>query len=600
MPKLKNTVKPVADKADKVIELVHNNRDKKLDKLRSRMQRHYDRYKLDAYEAKKGYNSYTTVSPVAQFNEVNHGLIRSSLSWQIKLTQEEFDDIEKREQSAKGESLLYASVQNADMDAISRMESPTKEAVGSLALLRGWTAGICLVYVDSETNELTTDIQVVDAMHVTYEVGRDGFIWWAYEYPITKGQALNEYGKEIAGDVRDDELDNPTTVINFFDRVNNCVVLEGQATFIKKPTPHGLGRVPCHIGPVGALPTIYSKDHSSNLEHRGDSIYKASDHIFDHISKTISALEDSRDRYNRPVTVLESDGGEKSLEDDPWKEGSHLTLDPLKHERLTILEPLRPPPENGVLLPFFMNELQSVSVTQLGRDMPGHSGQAIAEMRESELSNYSIYTNAIQNFYSWLFKELFAQFKDKGVATEYTGYNREGDFFRTTIRPEDIDTSWVVEVQCYPSFPRDDESDMNLAIMARTGGIDGRPMYDDRSIHENILKTQNVDAVDARITEQLVTNMPAIQLYEQAKTFVDQGRPDWARVVALGFPDKEMGAFVAAELGLGPPPPPPPPPEVLAIAQQIMQQQQGGGMGPPPQGGNQQMGGMPMQPPPGF
>ena len=602
MPK----IKPVATKADKVIELAHSKRDKVLDKLRSRMQRHHDLWKIEPYKSKPGYRSYTTIAPLAHFNETMHGIIRSGLSWQIKLTEEELDDEDTREKTALGESLLYACVQSADKDAVWRGESPVKETLGALGLLRGWAAGLCLMYVDEETDKFTCDIQVVDPMHVTYEMGRDGLIWWAYEYPISKGQALNEYGKKIAGDIRDDERDHPTTIINFFDRVNNCIVLTGSQTFIKRPTPHGLGRVPCFINSAGSLPTLYTKDYGSTLEHRGDGLYKASEHVFTHVSEEISFLKDMRQRHVKSVTVLHSDGGEKTLEDDPWKEGSHITLDPLKHETLDVLEPAKPPAETNGLLSFYMAELQSVSIARIGADPAGHSGSALAEIRENELSNYSVYTNLIQNFYSWLFKELFLQFSDKGVSNEFVGYNGEGDFFRTTIRPDDIDDSWIVEVKCEPSFPRDDEADMNLAILARTGGVDGRPMYDDRTIHERFLNTQNVDAVDKRITEQIVTNMPAIQLYEQAKTFVEQGRPDWARVVALGFPDKDMGAFVASELGLGPPPLPPPPPEVLAIAQRIMEQQQaqqqGGGMpqqgGAPPMGGGQPMGGMPQQAPP--
>ena len=520
----KTTNGPVYRDADTIVKLLDNQEKNVLGELYSRMERHYDLYSGKRYRGKKGYKSYTSPAPRNHFDKIGDGLIRSEMNIQIETTPNPSDD--EKEQASLGEDYLFGALGVIDRNQRARNEPPLKESMIWYEDCRGWIASSCLVYIDKD-DTLQFDVRAWDLMHTRWDQSYDGLLWAAYEYPITKGEALDRYGKKIAGTIDEGQEKDYTTIIDFFDRTNHCQILRSTKKFLKRPTPHYLNRVPVFIGSVGNMPHVFKNNWESTLVDRGDSVFTTLEYNNDAINEVISLVWDLCEKERAGSLLHYSKGGRKTIKGDPHQNFQEIPLDTNLDEDIKPLPRNQMPIEASFLIQEMSKDKEESRFPApigFGIDPARHSGTAISQLQEGMRSHFSPRSQLLETYYEWLCEELLAQFADKGVdEVTFQGYNRKGEFFKRSIAPEAIDPNWFVKVTIAPRMPRDTEAEIGMAIAARQpGGMDGSPLLDDFTILNNLLKTQAPERIQDRKEGQFMDNLPIVRIKKLADRLVEE------------------------------------------------------------------------------
>jgi len=543
-----------------------------LSELRAQMDDDFDLFSLTPYEPKdragnvrKGYQAYTSTAPRNFFDKVLDGVNRAALTIAIKLPEKASK--EKQKAASEGELYLFGALHDVDQRQALRGEPPLREALGFLMCLRGRVALRALVYIPKGEEDVVFDVQPWDPMHVTWEQGSKGLVWTAYKRKATKAQILSEYGITIEKKEED--------IIDFFDEENNSVIVGG--VWAKEPTPHGIGRVPVFVGAVGSMPTIQTKDFASTLEHQGDSVWAVSRGLYEPFNKHISELMDIHERAKQAPLTYESEDGTKGVGGDPYESREVIRIK--KGEVLAHLPMPEVPASTGAILGVLQEDKQQSSLPfpiAYGGTRQAQSGISLSIQLEATRSVYNPRTALMVRAHTWLCEELLAQFHDKGTkARELTGYDYRNDtengvFFRTTSEPEAIDPSWHIEVKCEPRMPRDEQTEIVMANMARQpGGVGGMPLMSLETILERILKVRDPHAEIDKIKVEMGEALAPVQIRLIAAALREAGREDAAREIEALL--RRPGGDGAAPTGPGGPQgaPPIPPELVQAILQEL-------------------------------
>ena len=493
--------------------------------LIDQMESDFDLFALEPYEAEKGHQAYTSSKPKNDFNKVFSALNRASLTWQV-VTAEDAPETE-RNKANDTETFLTGMLAEADSDLNAVGEPVLRDGTSWFGCGRGVAAIKCLLYTD-DNKEFQRDIRYLDPMHMAWERGAQGMVWAAYEYHVSKEEAYDRWGIEIKED--------DARVIDFFNRTINAVVFSsGGATekadsqFVKEPTPHNLGHVPIWIGFASGMPTLYTKNNESTLKHRASSVYASSRGIYEPFNKQVSLLMDKAEASVAGTLVYETEEGKKGIQGDPFK--SWTVISTKRGEKITPLIPPQAPPETSAILSLLDREKQESTVPYgigYGMDPQGtHSGTALTMLNDNTRSIYDPFTGMIEQGFRWLLKEILTQFKAKGQKMTLKGFNQDGKFFTFDANPNDIQDDWYITVKCEPKLPRDEAGELQMGLAARTPDATGRPLLDDYTILEKILKLQNPDAIDTRIETQqvsrMIEKMPNIQVRRLAQALIEKG-----------------------------------------------------------------------------
>jgi len=583
MPKKKKQHKYTAEE---ILTMVKTKRESgAFSDLRTQLAVFWDLWRLVPYEAEKGHQAFTSTDPRSDANKILSGLNKASLTYQIQVPEDASPD--DRESANKGEAILTGVLDRADRERRAIGEPVIRATAAWFATTYGALAGKCLIY-NNENKESAQEICPVDPMHVTFDRGSKGLVWWANEYHIDKAEALDRYGIEISGD--------DAVIIDFFDRTNNAVVFssggaESTATqFVKELTPHELDHVPCFFGFAGDMPTVYDKEHKQTLQYRAQGVYAALQYVYPAFNKQVSFIMDAAEKSVAGTLKHNVDGGKKLIKGDVFSSFQVVTLDSSLHETLEAIDPPKVPPESAAILGILDREKQRLSVPfpiGYGQDtsQTPHSGTALSMLNDNMRSIYDPFSNLLANYYQWMSEEIFKQFKQKGQKINLKGFDTKGKFFVLDASPDDIKDDWYLKVTMEPKMPRDEAGELQMGLAASQGRPPfGRPLLSDLTILEDILHLQNPDAEDKRIEEQQIRRMieqiPQIQVRRVANELLDKGDKEGARELlsALPAPGGQQGP--PGQLGPQPGQPPQGPPQG-GVPQGMMQPPGGPPQGPP-------------------
>ncbi|GAG65887.1 unnamed protein product, partial [marine sediment metagenome] len=356
---------------------------------------------------------------------------------------------------------------------------------------RGWITGRLITHIDNkestEDEEFPNfDLVIFDPLHMTWEAGTDGLVWACHHYKAPKAIIKKRWDIKLHKDEKEAD------VYDFYDDTNNWVVIEGNLTvvdFAKKKKKHGLDRVPVFVVSVGSMPFIQRKDGGSTIEMRGDSILASSRGLFPVFNKSTSVMMDAAERGVSGSMVLKTDE-EKTIEGDPFKTFQIIQIG--QEDELKPLERPKAPEENGAILSIVQSELQQSSPPPIAYGIipQAMSGAALNILSENMRSIFAPRTSALEQAYTWICEELLQQWEQKGAkGATFRGYDSNDKFFQTTIKPTDIDPGWFVKVICRPRMPRDQESEIMMAMTAsQPRGVGGMPLLSDYTIWEELLK----------------------------------------------------------------------------------------------------------------
>ncbi len=493
--------------------------------LLEQMEADFNLFAMAPFEAESGHQSYTSPQPRNDFLKVQAGINKASLTWQIVVAEDAPED--ERKAANDGESLLTGIIDRANRNLTKVGEPVLRDGLAWYACSRGMAGLKCLVYTN-EQKETEVDIRPLDPMHMAWERGTEGMVWAAFEYHVSKEEALDRWGIELEGK-------EEGRVIDFFNRKINAVVFssgsaDGRAVgeFIKQPTAHNLDHVPVWVGFPGGMPTVYTRNNETTLKYRAASVYGASRGIYEPFNKQVSFMMDTAEKSVAGTLVYQSKDGKKTVKGDPF--GSWKVISVAEGETITPLLAPKVPPETAMVLSILDRDKQASTVPYpvgYGIDMGAHSGTALSMLNDNTRSIYDPFTGMMEEAYRWLCEEILTQFKIKGQKMSLRGFDPAGKFFTFDASPDKIGEDWYIQVKVEPKMPRDEAGELQMALAATQIRRNGRPFLSDQTAYEKIIKIQNPEAENVRIDDQMIRDqinqMPQFAVRKIAQALVDKG-----------------------------------------------------------------------------
>ena len=534
--------------------------------LRQRMEDDHAIYRLTPYDAGEGYQSYTSNEPQTFADKVMGWVSNAEMTVRIP---HGGSDRKLREKNDLKERFLIGVLRAADERLCNMMLPPLRDQLAWYSTLRGWYAGRALL-AKRDDGSTYVDITPWDPLNTYWETGADGLEWACYKVAKTKAQIQTQY--RIKLDDMNDRDGEGVVVYDFYDKEMNTIIVHNgrmdRPVFrsVKRQLKHGAGKVPVFLGPVGANPYVVALTQT-NLEDTiadvGESVFKANRDGYVNHNMVMSTMLEMVARSKRQGLKVKSRDGTKSLEEDPYLEGSEISLAQGEDvEPLGLMEVAR---ETGAFMQLVSGELQRGSLPHsVYGDVPFQlSGFAINTLRQGVDTVLGKYLRGLEKAYQMIFNIISDQYASGTYkAIEVSGMNRNRTYFSEEITPDVIEGAGMPEVKLVSQLPQDDMSKYSMAQIAREGPT---PLLSDRAIRDRILAIQDADQMDYSIKEQMAERMlPEAALWSLLQASEEQGRDD---LVAF-YTGELLRVLMEKNQQMTPPPPPGPP-----------------GMGPPGAGG---------------
>ena len=514
-------------KASDIIDRVEAHYDN-TEKLRSRMEDDYSIYRLDPYDAGDGYQSYTSNAPQTYADKVISWLVSSEMVVRIPNVNE---NLEMREANNNKEKVFLGMLRSADERLKNTLKPSIKNQLSFYVSLRGWYAGRSLL---TKRKDGTTyvDISPWDPMHTYWGVGADGLDWACYKIQKGRDEIEEEYGVKIDGSASDRDDEDWLYVYDYYNKEENIVVV-GNGQVVKKATPHGSPRVPVFIGPVGATPSIQALSEHTDIENTiedfGESVFKSSRDIYDKNNLMMSIMLELTARARRQGLKIKSRDGTKSLDEDPYKEGTEISLAQGEDiEPLGLLEMSR---ETQGFMGVLTGDMQRGTLPHsIYGDLQFQlSGFAINTLRQGIDSILQPRMEALEDAYLKMSMLLCDQYISGNFRSmELSGQDMNRNYFDEIITPESIERAKDIQISFVGQLPQDDMSKMSMAQMAREGQ---NPLLPDIFIRDKILGLQDTDSIDNAIKEQEATELlPEAKLFTLMQSAEERGRDDLAQL----------------------------------------------------------------------
>ena len=575
-------------KPEKIIDKVESHYDA-TEPLRNRMDKDYSIYRLDPYDAGDGYQSYTSNEPSTFADKIISFVVGSEMIARIPNFSEKE---ETREANNMKEKFFLGALKNAE-ERIKRNSMPSiKNQLAWYICMRGWYAGRALLVKDK--NEKTyVDVTPWDPMHTYWSLGAEGLEWACYKVKKSKDLVESQYNIKLP---RNEDYDDEDwiDVYDYYDKEMNTVVLSN-GRVAKKPTPHGSDRVPVFLGPVGSSPMIQALNDMTPIDDtiadHGESVFKHNRELYEKNNQIMSIMLELTSRARRQGLKIKSRDGTKTLDEDPYKEGTEISL--AQGEDIEPLGMMEVAKETGAFMGLVSGATQRGSIphTLYGDIQFQLSGFAINTLRQGIDSVISPRIEAMESAYISMCMILTDQYLTESFDTiELSGQDMNRNYFSEKITPSAIEGAGDIEITFVGQLPQDDMSKMSMAQIAREGEA---PLLSDKYIRDKILGLQDSDNMEDVLNEQMAEKaLPEAQLYTLMKAAEERGRPDLAQLYfgeLTTIINQKLQAQIQSQQML----------EQTAMAGQQQQQQQAGPPGVDPRAMPDAMMGTPPTPPTG-
>jgi len=548
--------------------------------MRQRMQDDHALYRLEPYDAGEGYQSYTSNEPQTYAEKVIGWISGADMTVRIP---HDGADPELRERNDMKERFLIGVERAANERLCKAMLPEIRDQLAWYVAVRGWYAGRALL-AKRPDGSTYVDITPWDPLHTYWGTGPDGLDWICYKVAKTKDQIFSQYNVKIDWDAPYSA--DGIEVYDFYDKEMNTIIIHNGSDrnslvrVIKKQQRHGADQVPAFLGPIGANPYIVSLAQSSmrdTIADVGESVFRSTRDLYPKHNLMMSTLLELTARSRRQGLIVRSRDGTKSLDEDPYLEGSEIAL--AQNENVEPLGLLEMAKETGAFMTLVSGEMQRGSLPySVYGELPFQlSGFAINTLRQGVETVVSKYLRGVEKAYQMIFNLIADQYSAGSFESmEISGMDRNRVYFTEEITPEMIKSTGQPVVNLVGQLPQDDMTRYSMAQIAREGPT---PLLSDRAIRDRILTLQDADQMDDAIKEQMAERMlPEAALWTLLRASERQGRSDLAQFYLGELMNLLMQKRQLAEQRSAPPAPPQPP------------------MGPPMPGEGPPM---PMGPPPG-
>jgi hypothetical protein len=509
-------------KAEDIIGMVDAHYDA-TDTLRQRMDRDHQLYRLEAYDAGDGYQSYTSNAPQTYADKVISWMTGAEVIVRIPPNG---NPRNSREVNNDKERFLIGALKSADERLCMKLVPPLKDQLAWYITLRGWYAGRAMLTkgTDSRTH---VDITPWDPMHTYWGTDSEGLAWACYKVKKTAAEIEAQYNVRLDTGTNEPE---GIEVYDFYDREDNFVAIPNR--LIKKRTRHGGNSVPVFLGPVGANPLVQSLEWSSiedTVEDYGESVYKSTRDLYEKHNFMMSVMLELTARSRKQGLKILSRDGTKVLEEDPYKEGTEISL--AQGEDIAPLGLLEMARESGAYMGLVSGELQRGSLPHsvYGELQFQLSGFAINTLKQGVETVLVPRVAALEKAYVQICNQLSDQYvSGRFESMELSGQDNNRMYFSEEITPDRLEDAGDPEIKISPRLPQDDMSKYGMAQIAREGPT---PLLPDLWIRDNILGIQDADQIDDAVKEQIAERtLPEAGLWSLYQASMKQGREDLAQL----------------------------------------------------------------------
>lgn len=509
-------------KPEEIINKVETHYDS-TEPLRSRMEEDYSLYRLDPYDAGDGFHSYTSNEPSTYADKIVSFIASSEMIVRIPNISE---DREQRTNNNIKERFFLGALRHANERLIKQLKPSIKAQLSWFISLRGWYAGRALIMKKDDKSYI--DITPWDPMHTYWGTGDDGLTWACYKVKKSKEVIESEYNVKLT---KNDNYEDWLDVYDYYDNEINMVVLSN-GRVVKKATPHGSPRVPVFLGPVGATPMIQAlNDHvpiDDTIADYGESVFKHNRDSYENHNFMMSVMLELTARSRKQGLKITSRDGMKTLDEDPYKEGTEISLAQGENiEPLGLLEAAR---ETGAYMGLVSGEMQRGSIPHsLYGDIQFQlSGFAINTLRQGIDSVLQPKIDALEAAYTEMCMLVTDQYLTESFdVMELSGRDMNRTYFKEEITPSSMKDAGDMEITFVGQLPQDDMSKMSMAQIAREGQT---PLLPDIFIRDKILGLQDTDNMEDSIKEQQAErSLPEAALWTLLSAAEERGRPDLAQ-----------------------------------------------------------------------
>jgi len=512
----------VRRKAEDIIEMVAAHYDA-TDTLRQRMDRDHRLYRLEEYDAGDGYQSYTSNAPQTYADKVISWMTGAEVIVRIPPNG---NPRNSREVNNDKERFLIGALKSADERLCMRLVPPLKDQLAWYITLRGWYAGRAMLTKGAD-NRTYVDVTPWDPMHTYWGTDSEGLAWACYKVKKTASEIEAQYNVRLDTGTNEPE---GIEVYDFYDREDNFVAIPNR--LIKKRTRHGGDSVPVFLGPVGANPLVQSLEWSSiedTVEDFGESVFKSTRDLYEKHNFMMSVMLELTARSRKQGLKILSRDGTKVLEEDPYKEGTEISLAQGEDiEPLGLLEMAR---ESGAYMGLVSGELQRGSLPHsvYGELQFQLSGFAINTLKQGVETVLVPRVAALEKAYVQICNQLSDQYvSGRFESMELSGQDNNRMYFSEEITPDRLEDAGDPEIKISPRLPQDDMSKYGMAQIAREGPT---PLLPDLWIRDNILGIQDADQIDDAVKEQIAERtLPEAGLWTLYQASMKQGREDLAQL----------------------------------------------------------------------
>jgi hypothetical protein len=405
-----------------------------------------------------------------------------------------------------------------------RLEPDIQSEMAWHAFVRGWIVVIPLIYKDKD-GKTVVDCIFWDRLHTRYERSQNGLKWAAYVMQIKAREVESMFGVKPRG--RDGE--DLVKVVYYYDEEKNGLILD--ETWHKKLKPHQIGFNPVIVIPCGPAPYIFSPDIADPVKDQGESGFKGMRNMIEPVNAMKSAYYTNALRYRKPPFVAESVGGNLEINEDVFKEGTWIPLDPNLKQAIKPLE-LPELPKDAAIVTQDMSQ-------QLANALPAfpYTGQLGATDQSGLALNIMEHATTTVLFGEMMGMEITFEEMGWSVTRQFSSKDNE-----TNLGLEPIELRFYVEngmelhefkpdeVKPYRfkseieiEMPRNEMEKWMQARMAREPMADGRPMLPEQYVLENIIKVPDVDLVLIQKDEEFARNLPTVKLRQTLWAMIERG-----------------------------------------------------------------------------
>ncbi len=489
--------------------------------LRDRMEQDHRLYRLEPYDAGDGYRSYTSNEPQVMADKIVGWLTSAEMVVRIPFNG---NQREQRDTNNQKERFLTGIMRAADDNLSARLLPSVRNQLSWFLTVRGWYAGRAIL-IKNEKEETKVDITPWDPLNTFWGEGPDGLEWACYRIKKSPADVKRQYNLRSM-DV-EAEGDESIHVYDFYDKEDNYVVMHGKV--LKRRTRHGYDGVPCFIGMVGTAPLIQSDEVGSEaIADYGESVFKHNRENFENNNFMMSTMMELTARSRRQGLKVTSRDGTKTLDEDPYKEGTEIAL--ATGEDVEPLGMLEMAKESGAWMGLVSSEMQRGGLPHsiYGELQFQLSGYAINTLRQGIETVLAPRIDALEKAYRMIFMIISEQYSSgRFKAMEVSGRDRDMMYFNDSITPEIVKQGGEPEVSIISQLPQDDMTKMSMAQIAREGPT---PLLPDIFIRDMILGLQDADQLDDVIKEQVAEQaLPEASLWTLLSSLENRGRGDLAQ-----------------------------------------------------------------------